>query len=69
MLESKMAELNQNRNLWQPGWPDSVWKLYFILGINHIQLNCLHIFYKMAVLSKKTWEKDAKLVSAYEKLF
>ena len=33
ILESKMAELNQNEKSQQPGWPNSVWKLYFILEI------------------------------------
>ena len=32
ILESKMAELNQNKN--QPDKPDAVWKLYFTLEIN-----------------------------------
>ena len=32
ILESKMAELNQNKNL--PDRPDAVWKLYFTLEIN-----------------------------------
>ena len=51
ILENKMAELNQKKkNSKQPVWPDSVWKLYFILEVNHIQLNCLHLFYKMVVL-------------------
>ena len=31
VLESKMAELNQNK---QSNWPDAVWKLYFALEIN-----------------------------------
>ena len=34
ILESKMAELNQNQNLKQPDRPDGVWKIYFILEIN-----------------------------------
>ena len=32
--ESKMAELNQNKNLKWPYWPDAVWKLCFTLDIN-----------------------------------
>ena len=32
--QSKMAELNQNKNSKQPHWPDAVWKLYFNLEIN-----------------------------------
>ena len=32
ILESKMAELNKNKN--QPDKPDVVWKLYFTLEIN-----------------------------------
>ena len=32
--ESKMAELNQNRNSKQPDRPDTVWKTYFTLAIN-----------------------------------
>ena len=34
ILKSKMAELNQNKNSIQRGWPDAAWKLYFILEIN-----------------------------------
>ena len=34
MLESKMEELNQNKNLRQPDRPDAVRKLYFTLEIN-----------------------------------
>ena len=34
ILESKMAELNQSKNLKQPDRPDAVWKLYFNLEIN-----------------------------------
>ena len=34
ILESKMAELNQNKNCKQPGPPDAVWKLYFTMEIN-----------------------------------
>ena len=34
ILESKMAELNQNKNSKQPDRPDAVWKLYFTLEIN-----------------------------------
>ena len=34
ILESKMAELNQNKNSKQPDQPDPVWKLYFTLEIN-----------------------------------
>ena len=34
ILESKMAELNQNQNSKQPDRPDAVWKLYFTLEIN-----------------------------------
>ena len=34
ILESKMAELNQNKNSKQPDQPDAVRKLYFILEIN-----------------------------------
>ena len=30
ILESKMAELNKNKNSKQPDWPDAVWKLYFM---------------------------------------
>ena len=32
ILESKMAEVNQNKN--PPDQPDTVWKLYFTLKIN-----------------------------------
>ena len=34
ILESKMAELIQNKNSKQPDQPDAVWKLYFTLEIN-----------------------------------
>ena len=34
ILESKMAELNQNKDLKQQDRPDAVRKLYFTLGIN-----------------------------------
>ena len=34
ILESKMAELNENKNSKQPDQPDAVWKLYFTLEIN-----------------------------------
>ena len=34
ILESKMAELNQNKNSKQPDRPDAVWNFYFILEIN-----------------------------------
>ena len=34
ILESKMAELNQNQNSKQPDRPDVVWKLNFTLKIN-----------------------------------
>ena len=34
ILESKMPELNQNKNLKQPDRSDAVWKLYFTLEIN-----------------------------------
>ena len=35
ILESKMADLNQNKN-WKKkkDWPDVVWKIYFTLDIN-----------------------------------
>ena len=34
ILETKMAELNQNKNSKQPDRPDTAWKLYFTLKIN-----------------------------------
>ena len=34
ILESKMEELNQNKNSKQPDRPDAVWILYFILEMN-----------------------------------
>ena len=34
ILESKMAELDQNKNSKQRDQPDAVWKLYFTLEIN-----------------------------------
>ena len=67
ILESKMVELNQNKKSQQPGWPDSVWKLYFILEINLIQHNCLHVVYKMVFLRKIVKKAPDKLAT-YEKL-
>ena len=34
ILESKIGELNQNKNSKQPDRTDAVWKLYFTLEIN-----------------------------------
>ena len=34
ILESKMAELNQNKNSEQPDQPDAAGKFYFALEIN-----------------------------------
>ena len=34
ILESKMTELNQNKNLKELDWPDTVRKRYFTLEIN-----------------------------------
>ena len=34
ILESKMVELNQNKNSKQVDLPDAVWKHYFTLEIN-----------------------------------
>ena len=34
ILETKMVELYQNKNLKQLDQPDAVWKLYFTLEIN-----------------------------------
>ena len=34
ILESKVAELNQNQNWRQPDRPDAVWKFSFTLKIN-----------------------------------
>ena len=34
ILESKVVELNQNKNSKQSDWPDAVRKLYFTLEIN-----------------------------------
>ena len=34
ILESKMAEINQNENSKQTDRPDTVWKLYFTFKIN-----------------------------------
>ena len=34
IFESKMAELNKNKNSKQPDRPNAVWKLYFTLEIN-----------------------------------
>ena len=48
ILESKKAELNQNKNSEQPDWPDAAWKLYFIFEINEYH-NFLHMFYRIVV--------------------
>ena len=37
ILESKMAELKQNKNSKQPDPPDAIWKIYFALEINEYQ--------------------------------
>ena len=42
ILESKMAELNRNKNSKQRDWLDVVWKLYFILEINHLHIQCTY---------------------------
>ena len=34
ILQSKMAELNQNQSSKQSDWLDAAWKLYFTLEIN-----------------------------------
>ena len=34
ILETKMVELNKNKNLKLPDQPDAVWKLYFSFEIN-----------------------------------
>ena len=34
IVESKKAELKQNKNSKQPNWPDAMWKLYFTFEIN-----------------------------------
>ena len=34
ILESKMAELNKNKNSGQPDRQDATWKTYFALEIN-----------------------------------
>ena len=34
ILESKLVEINQNKNGKQPDRPDAVWKLYFSLEIS-----------------------------------
>ena len=34
ILESKKAELNQNKNSKEPDWLDAMWKLYFTFEIN-----------------------------------
>ena len=39
ILESKMAELNQNQNSKQPDQPDAVWKRYFNLEVNESTIN------------------------------
>ena len=65
--ESKMSELNQNKKSQQPGWPDSAWKFYFVLEINHIQHNYLYVFYKMVFL-KKLVRKAPNSLAGYEEL-
>ena len=34
ILESKIMEVNQNKNKKETDWPDEVWKFYFTLEIN-----------------------------------
>ena len=34
ILESKMGQINKNKNSKQSDWLDAVWKLYFSLKIN-----------------------------------
>ena len=60
ILESKMAELNQNEKSKQPDRLDAVGKVYFTLEINeyHNQQNFLHMFYKIIVL--KEYKKISK---------
>ena len=41
-LESKMTELNQNKNSKQPDRADAVWKLYFTLEINELTKSFTH---------------------------
>ena len=54
ILESKMAELNQNKiSNKSSDWPDAVWELYFTSEINNQQIhvcNCLQVLYRIAVL-------------------
>ena len=60
ILESKIAELNQNEKSKQPDRLDAVGKVYFTLEINeyHNQQNFLHMFYKIIVL--KEYKKISK---------
>ena len=37
ILESKIAELNQNKNSKQPDQTDAAWKLHFTSEINELQ--------------------------------
>ena len=52
ILESKNAELNQNKNWKQSDWPDAAWKLYFTFDLNeyHNWQIFLHMFYRIVVL-------------------
>ena len=51
ILESKMRELNQNKNSKQPDQPDSVKTLIYLENtwIACIYQNCLHMFCRIAV--------------------
>ena len=60
-------KLNQNKNSKQPCWPDSVWTLFYLRNKSHTSQLFTRILQNGC--SKKTWEKGAELVSAYEKLF
>ena len=59
ILESKMVELNKNKNLKSPDWSDDVGKVYLTLEINKYQiqvhsgllwLQWLLAFYRIVVL-------------------
>ena len=66
ILESKMVELNQNKNSKQPDRPDTVWKIYFTLVKMNRSIN--KAFYACYTESlflryKKISKKAAKLGS------
>ena len=64
IMESKMVELNKNKNSKQSDWQDAVQKLYSTLKINehHNKQNFLHMFYRLFLRYNKIFKKVVKLV-------